>query len=68
MFGGTVKGVAKGRSLTAVFSHRGDTTGTLVLRLSKDGRKITGAFKVTGGTCAGATGAFDATYLGRLPA
>ena len=68
VFGGTVKGVAKGRSLTAVFSHRGDTTGTLVLRLSKDGRKITGAFKVTGGTCAGTAGAFDATYLGRLPA
>ena len=68
VFGATIKGVANGRSLTAVFSHRGDSTGTLALRLSKDGRKITGTFKVTGGTCAGTTGAFNATYIGRLPA
>jgi len=63
VFGGTLSGTAKGRSLTAVFNHRGDAHGTLALRLSPNGRAITGTFKVTGGTCAGTTGAFHATRL-----
>jgi hypothetical protein len=63
VFGGTVSGTATGRLLTAVFNHRGDAHGTLVLHLSANGRSITGSFKVTGGTCAGTTGAFHATRV-----
>ena len=66
VFGGTVSGTAKGRSLVAVFSHHGDASGRLVLRLSTSGHTISGTFKVTAGTCKGAAGPFDATYIGPL--
>jgi len=66
VFGGSVVGTAHGTALTATFNHHGDAKGTLHLRLSADGRRITGTFKVTSGTCAGTAGAFDATYLGKL--
>lgn len=68
VFGGTVTGTANGKSLTAVFSHHGDASGTLSLHLSKNGHAISGTFKVTAGTCKGAAGAFDATYVGPLRA
>jgi hypothetical protein len=66
VFGGRVVGTANGRSLSGTFAHGGDSRGTLRLRLSANGRRITGSFKVTSGTCAGAAGAFDASYLGKL--
>ena len=66
VFGGTIAGTANGRSLTATFTHHGDARGTLRLHLSKDGRSITGTFKVTQGTCTGAAGPFHATYVGPL--
>jgi len=66
VFGGSVSGTATGRTLKAVFDHHGDARGTLALRLSSDGRTISGRFKVTGGTCAGTSGRFDATYVGPL--
>lgn len=62
----TVVGTAHGNTLIARFNHHGDAGGTLRLRLSSDGHHITGTFKVTSGTCAGASGAFDARYLGKL--
>jgi hypothetical protein len=66
VFGGSVVGTAHGNTLAATFSHHGDASGTLRLRLSADRRHITGSFKVTSGTCAGTAGAFHATYLGAL--
>lgn len=66
VFGRTVVGTAHGNTLIARFNHHGDAGGTLRLRLSSDGHHITGTFKVTSGTCAGASGAFDARYLGKL--
>ena len=65
VFGGNVVGTAHGSSLIATFNHHGDARGTLRLHLSADRHHITGTFKVTSGTCAGAAGAFDATYLGK---
>ena len=65
VFGGTIVGTVTGRSLAAVFNHKGDARGTLRLHLSPNGRHITGSFKVTAGTCAGAAGAFDASRLGK---
>lgn len=66
VFGGSVAGTARGNSLVATFNHRGDARGTLRLRQSADRRHIAGTFRVTSGTCAGASGAFHATYLGKL--
>ena len=65
VFGGSIVGTATGRSLAAMFNHKGDARGTLRLHLSSNGRHITGSFKVTAGTCAGTAGAFDATRLGK---
>jgi hypothetical protein len=66
VFGGSIVGTATGRALTAMFNHHGDARGTLQLRLSADGHHITGSFKVTAGTCAGAAGPFDASYIGKI--